>query len=246
MPETQKIEGHQRKTLAEISEVFSSLQGEGPFLGHRQIFVRFGRCNMHCVYCDETVKMQEGNYRETALLPLLERIADLECFEPGHHSVSLTGGEPLFYPRFLQVFLPELKQRGFKTYLETNGTLPEALAKVIGEVDIVAMDIKPPSSTQDRAYWDRHGAFLSLADKKEVFVKIVVTSGTLPEEIERSIEVIRSVRSSIPLIFQPETELTGINLRALKKIKEEFVRMCHGKLTDVRIIPQMHRIWQIP
>lgn len=246
MPESQKIKNRPSDVVTETSEVFSSLQGEGPHLGKRQIFVRFGRCNMHCIYCDEVEKMQVGSYQDISLSALLRRVEELERLEPGHHSVSLTGGEPLFYPRFLKVFLPELKRRGFKTYLETNGTLPEVLVKVMGDIDIVAMDIKPPSSTQDKAYWDRHKVFLSLAEKKDVFVKIVVTSCTQAEEIERSIEIIHSIRSSIPLVFQPETELTGINLQALRKIKEEYVGMCHGKLTDVRIIPQMHRIWQIP
>jgi organic radical activating enzyme len=48
-----------KKTQTEISEVFSSLQGEGPYLGVQQIFIRFGRCNMHCGYCDELEKMKE-------------------------------------------------------------------------------------------------------------------------------------------------------------------------------------------
>ena len=230
---------------AEISEVFSSLQGEGPYLGKRQIFVRFGRCNMHCAYCDEFDKMQPGAYKDVDLEGLLGSVEGFERAEPGHHSVSLTGGEPLFYPHFLKSFLPELKRRGFSTYLETNGVLPGALVANLEHVDIVAMDIKPPSSTKDRPFWDSHRRFLEIASQKDVFVKVVITSETLLDEILRSIEIVRAVRPSIPFIFQPETEAFGISLKALRKIREEFAGPASEALSDVRIIPQRHKIWGV-
>ncbi len=230
---------------AEVSEVFSSLQGEGPYLGKKQVFVRFGRCNMHCGYCDELEKMQEGRFEKIGLEPLLGRVRAFEEKEGPHHSVSLTGGEPLFYPKFLEAFLPELKRRGFSTYLETNGTLPEALERSIRHVDIVAMDIKPPSSTGDRDFYPAHRRFLRIAATKEVFVKVVVTAATRRQEIDDAIELVAAVNRKIPFVFQPETEMTGISLAALDKIRSEFVKAASEKLEDVRVIPQMHKIWGV-
>ena len=234
-----------KRTQTEISEIFSSLQGEGPYLGVKQVFVRFGRCNMHCGYCDELEKMREGKFSTVDLDDLVARVAALETSEGPHHSVSLTGGEPFFYSAFLTNFLPALKARGLTTYLETNGTLTGALERHLPQVDIVAMDIKPPSSTGDRPFWDEHRRFLEVASRKKVFVKIVVTAGTTAEEIERSVDIVAVVDRSIPFIFQPETEMTGISLPALDRIQSHFFATASTRLKDVRVIPQMHKIWGV-
>ena len=35
-----------------IIEIFSSVQGEGRYVGCRQLFVRFEGCNINCQFCD--------------------------------------------------------------------------------------------------------------------------------------------------------------------------------------------------
>ena len=235
----------QRAKHAEISEIFSSLQGEGPYLGSRQVFVRFGRCNMHCHYCDEVEMMREDKFWPRTLDDVMTNIEALSKKEGEPHSVSLTGGEPLFYTPFLENLLPSLKAKGFKTYLETNGTLPRELERVIRYTDIVAMDLKPPSSTGDRAFWKEHKAFLQCALRQEVFVKVVVTPKTLREDIERCIALIKSVNPKIPFIFQPQTEDFGISVKALSLIESDFFRVANESLLDVRVIPQMHKIWGV-
>jgi len=229
----------------EISEVFSSLQGEGPYLGQKQIFVRFGRCNMHCVYCDELDKMQRGAFETVDVEDVSLKIQGLEKSQGAHHSVSLTGGEPLMYPQALEILLPKIHAIGLKTYLETNGTFPDTLKRFVNDIDIVAMDLKPPSSTQDRAYWKEHAAFLKIAATKEVFTKLVITSHVTCDDVEQCVETVRSVNPAIPFVFQPESEITGINLKALKLIQEKFIHLATKHLTDVRVIPQMHKIWGV-
>ena len=39
-----------------LSELFSSIQGEGPFIGERHFFIRFSGCHRKCIFCDTNVK----------------------------------------------------------------------------------------------------------------------------------------------------------------------------------------------
>ncbi|OGW81338.1 MAG: hypothetical protein A3C47_06700 [Omnitrophica bacterium RIFCSPHIGHO2_02_FULL_51_18] len=229
----------------EISEIFSSLQGEGPYLGVKQIFVRFGRCNMHCGYCDELERMKEGAFTVYPLEKLLGEVDGLELERGPHQAVSLTGGEPLFYTKFLKNFLPKLKEKGFTTYLETNGTLPKELAQVIKWCDIIAMDMKPASSTGDRPFEKEHEAFLKTAIQKDVFVKVVVTPETKVDQMQRIVQIVKNINPKIPFIFQPLSDPLGISVQSLKLIEQEFFSLAKEFLHDVRVIPQMHKIWGV-
>ena len=86
-----------------ITEVFSSIQGEGKLLGRRQIFIRFSGCNLGCNYCD-TIKSRDPLYGEVIFIDeLFSRIKKL--ITPDFHSISLTGGEPLLHANFINEFL---------------------------------------------------------------------------------------------------------------------------------------------
>ena len=92
-----------------------------------------------------------------------------------HHSVSITGGEPLLFTDFIRVLAQEIKPLNEPLFLETNGTLPKQLEKVIDIVDIISMDMKLPSDVQAE-YWQEHEQFLRIAAQKDVYVKIVVSA----------------------------------------------------------------------
>lgn len=223
---------------AEITDIFSSIQGEGIFVGARQIFIRFRRCNMECAYCDES---RDAVPKEYSAMELLKEAHRLESEKGVHHSVSLTGGEPLVYWEFLKDFLRLLKKDNMKSYLETNGTLPEELSRVIDFVDIIAMDFKLPSSTGGREYWDEHLKFLKVAIQKKVFVKAVVTPSTTNEDILKSSELIRQIDPNLPFILQPATPVKGIGKIENNRLLEFIEAAGKKNLTSVRVIPQVHK-----
>ena len=218
-----------------ISEIFSSLQGEGLYVGVPQFFVRFHGCNMKCGFCDTKLDSYE-NYTSRALIEKIE-----ECEKP-FHSISLTGGEPLLQADFIEDFLSEYKEYYRKPiYLETNSTLCEGLLKVIHYVDIIAMDFKLPSSTGQKDYWAEHEEFLRIAKSKETFVKAVVTSNTQPEDIMRMNEIIKRVACNTPVVLQPITA-SDERERADGKVLRNFRRILRTSMKRVDIIPQVHKM----
>ncbi len=226
---------------AEFFEIFSSIQGEGIYLGVRQIFVRFAGCNISCSYCD--TESSRKKMFKLSVEELVRKILDTDKSFGPHHSISLTGGEPLLRAEYLEKLLPRLKKK-FRIYLETNGTLPEDLKKIERFVDIIAMDIKLPSATKTRAFWNEHKEFLKVSSKKEVFVKIVVTAESLKSDFIKALKIVKAVNKNIVLVIQPEGNL--VNNRYLvgidKKRLCEFQRIAQKSISDVRVIPQMHKI----
>lgn len=219
-----------------ISDLFFSFQGEGLYLGEPQIFVRLARCNIspRCSYCDTRIEKEE----EMSSEEILSRI-DRENWPTKF--ISLTGGEPLLQKEFLDQLLTSLKKRKFKTYLETNGTLPEALASVIDGVDIIAMDIKLPSSGRTRPFWDKHGEFLRLGKKKEIMIKVVVTQETEKNDLARAVSLVKDQAPAVPFILQPVTPGGKEQAIAEKKLYDFFL-LSRQHLKNVLVIPQVHAI----
>ncbi len=226
---------------ANISEIFSSLQGEGTRLGSRQIFIRFEECHIHCTYCDED---KPGKAMSTA--EVMRAVDDLEKAEGPHRSVSLTGGEPLLYTVFLKTLLPELKKRGYAVYLETNGILWRALEDVIASCDVIAMDMKPASVTGEKNFFDEHERFLEIAKSRETFVKIVVSKKLKLEEFERLAEIIQNTAPAVPLVLMPvSAEVEGHEDAELMALLGSLQKSAGRRGLDVRIVPRFHRILKI-
>jgi organic radical activating enzyme len=226
---------------AKILEIFHSIQGEGKYVGAPQVFVRFFECNMHCVWCDTPASIGDGR-REYKEWGLEEVLSQVNALYDNAHSVSITGGEPLLQTDFLKIFCQALHREGKRIYLDTNGTLPDALQEIIQDMDIIAMDIKLPSSTQQKAFWPEHEEFLKIAAQKQVFVKAVVSLNTQPEDVLKAAQLVAAVDPEILFILQP-------NYLDMKKgIIEECLRYqksCAKILKDARILPQVHKFMKI-
>jgi 7-carboxy-7-deazaguanine synthase len=228
--------------VAGISELFSSLQGEGTHMGERHLFVRFEACNIHCGYCDELGK---PGY-EYDVDSTLESIHQLERDEGPHSYISFTGGEPLLYEAFLTNLLPALKEKGFQTYLETNGILWQPLMRLIELVDVVAMDVKPASVTKEKSFLQEHEQFLNIALKKETFIKMVCSKEIDLEEFRGLCEMIRRVSSEVPLILQPVSDvIEGHEVQDLMRLLGDLQTVARGYLKHVRIVPRLHKILKI-
>lgn len=104
-------------------------------------------CNWRCPYCHNTSLLSftvEPSFTETAVLEIITDRAD---FIEG---VVITGGEPTEQVD-LADFIQEIRKIGFKIKLDTNGSNPRRLEKLLADqlLDYVAMDIKAPLSKYD-------------------------------------------------------------------------------------------------
>ncbi|WP_183354272.1 7-carboxy-7-deazaguanine synthase QueE [Geomonas silvestris] len=241
---------------APLVECFSSIQGEGMQVGLRQVFLRFAGCNLNCSFCDTPGMSEvpaECILEQTPGREDLVRVANPVTCErivelirgwtrnwPGlHHSISITGGEPLLHGRILEQWLPELRKL-LPIYLETNGTLPKALAPLLPHLDYIGMDFKLPSATGCQPLWEEHRQFLELAAQKSVYVKLVAGATTTNEEVELSCRMIAEVDRKIPLILQPMTLPEG-RLAISSRRALELQEVAGVLLDEVRVIPQTHK-----
>ena len=99
-----------------VSEVFTSLQGEGPTAGTSSVFVRLQGCSVGCAWCDTKYSWPASGGRAVALERLL---ADVAAAAP--ENVVVTGGEPLEHPGF-EPLVRGLRRLRRRIEVETAGT----------------------------------------------------------------------------------------------------------------------------
>ncbi len=233
-----------------LIEIFSSVQGEGKYVGCRQIFVRLTGCNLRCSYCDTKFRRQEFCNFETSAgsmkfqkiknpvnisktVEMIQILAD----EVPAHSISFTGGEPMLHGDFIREIS---KKVNLKIFVETNGTLFDEIKKIIDCIDIISMDIKLPSVVETNLF-ESHRRFMEIAKEKDLYTKIVITNETTDEEFLQAVETIASVSKNILLILQPVTPFNHVEPASPDKLLS-FQATALNFLDNVRIIPQTHKL----
>lgn len=93
-------------------------------------------CNFRCGYCHNPELINGEAKIEEVFEFLKTRQGKLD-------GVVITGGEPCLQ-KDLPEFIKQVKELGFAVKLDTNGSFPEMLEKVLPDLDYVAMDIKAP------------------------------------------------------------------------------------------------------
>lgn len=153
-----------------VVEIFESVQGEGYNTGKKVAFLRFGRCNLACPWCDTEYSTFE-TMTEQAI------VAAVTAHRP--KALILTGGEP-FIQEGLQTLLERFKDLGYWIGVETNG-VEAPPAAWLKRIDYVAVSPKA-------LYWDLYDddRMLHRADE----VRVVVDGDVLAfcREIRHRIE----------------------------------------------------------
>lgn len=233
-----------------LHEILASIQGEGILVGTRHVFIRLAGCNLRCSYCDTRESFKNnafcrvyphvGNGDDVKLInnpvstnEVIRLIQDYEA-----PWLSFTGGEPLLKVEYISEILSKLPRDNYKIMLETNGTLPQQLKRIIDDVDYISMDIKLPSLV-GADYFGQHREFLNIAIQKPCYTKIVVTPDFKQEEFNKALLLIRQIDPNIPLFIQPVTPEKGekgIDIFQIISLQTKAFKL----INDVRILPQIH------
>lgn len=252
-----------------ITELFSSFQGEGPYAGKRQIFIRFAGCRLSCFYCDTayarepkpgfcTVFGSEASSNNKSIKNPLPStlVIDFvkELITPDLHSISYTGGEPLLSPSsFVKEIAKEAKSMHLKNFIETSGYSASAFASIADYFDFASIDIKlrnhraVAENDYDNLYRNAMDCIKISAEKGlETIVKVVVLKNTSVKEIETICSDLADFNVKFvlqPVTVPPDLQDADIvpNIEELFELSEIVGRF----LQDIMVLPQVHKIMRI-
>ena len=100
-----------------ISEMFSSIQGEGIWIGVPSFFIRVAGCNLECTWCDTIYARNLENAKDFSTDEIIA-----EALNSGLQHIVITGGEPSLYPDEIKKICSAMHENFRKVTIETNGS----------------------------------------------------------------------------------------------------------------------------
>lgn len=122
-----------------ISELFTSIQGEGVLTGVPSFFVRTSGCNLRCTWCDTPYASWSPEGNPVPIRHIVERAANSRV----RHAV-ITGGEPLIQ-KHIGALTRALSALGMHITIETAATV--ALSPTEAACDLMSLSPKLSNST---------------------------------------------------------------------------------------------------
>jgi len=132
----------------------------------------FAKCNMACPYCYNPLIV-----RENGTISIQDALSFLKSRQGRLEGVVLSGGECTLYPE-LESFCADIKALGYHIKLDTNGSHPEVLEKLLTckVIDYVALDYKSP--------WDGYKTLTHYAHPKRIEQSLeLLLKSDLPFEV---------------------------------------------------------------
>ena len=177
-----------RKATLVVSEMFGpTFQGEGPWTGRLAVFLRLGRCNLDCAWCDTPYTWDWKGKNGTVYDPAVEltrmtvrevstQIRDLMPRPSAR--VVISGGEPMLQRKGLEALVCELRSLMVPNIdIETNGTRPPIESDFLG-LDAINYVISPklPSSgvSWDHKWYETIDLYRERASLGHAALKFVI------------------------------------------------------------------------
>lgn len=187
-----------------VSEIFTSFQGEGPYVGTPATFLRLYGCNLNCQWCDTDISTYE--------MLSVDDVAEILMTQMEFNNINLlviTGGEPTLQMEEIKRLIKDLPE-DIKIQLETNGSIFE----YIPEIEYV---ISPKE--------DKENVFENYYKYDNVFFKFVITC---EEDIDEVISIKNKYGYDKTIWLQGEFSRDAL---MADLIRENFPRLKNIKLS---------------
>jgi 7-carboxy-7-deazaguanine synthase len=229
-----------------LSEVFTSIEGEGVYAGTKTMFVRLAGCPLKCHWCDTPYAIPMNSGDDISVDQLKKTIEDE--LQPNTFKVNFTGGEPLAQADAIVELAKFTRSKGIKTYLESACYDAKKFAKVLPFIDICKIEFKLRDA---RAADDKNYPILlrneleclkmAVVAGKKPYIKVVVTNSSQPAElaeIARKVFASTGSKNIAGFIIQPSY---GIDEPLLDRLFA-FYDAVYPLYEQVRVIPQLHKL----
>lgn len=225
-----------------VVEVFGpTIQGEGPLIGSRCVFIRFAGCDSDCVWCDTKYawdkKSPDYGFQQMTAREIVERVVKLS---PNPCMVVLTGGNPA-----LQENMPELlhglKGNVTKVVVETQGT---KFQPWFNDCDYVVVSpklsnaklIKPMDSQQVLEVLGQINCDVSTHLKIVVFTEADVEEALREYYLQDIFELVHDFTLQVGTMAGDST----LQLIERWRFITELVLEQYPEVTNIRVLPQAH------
>jgi 7-carboxy-7-deazaguanine synthase len=236
----------ENKARARVSEIFTSIEGEGIFVGKKTLFIRFSGCHLKCRWCDTKYALPIDSGTDYQIDEI--KVLIIKELQPFTYKVNFTGGEPLLQTEAV-IELADFvkKQTNVETYLESSCFDSELFSKVLPYIDICKIEFKTDDSkvVEDEEYDNLilneiKCLELAVESNKATYIKIVVTNSTNLESFKNLVyNISEKIKPSdiLGLIIQPSF---GIDQPTVNKLLDTY-DIVQPMFPEVRIIPQLHK-----
>jgi 7-carboxy-7-deazaguanine synthase len=245
-PEEQSRKRSATEIMVRLSEIFTSIEGEGAFFGTKTMFVRLAGCPLKCHWCDTSyaIPMDSGNvHAADKVKEMISRELQENTFK-----VNFTGGEPLAQHEAVIELAKFVREKGTKTYLESACYDSRRFAKVLPHIDICKIEFKMrDAKAVDDSNYDNlrknelECLKIAIDAEKKPYIKVVVSNSTEIHDFSdlvKQIFAVASPRNIAGFIIQPTHKIDEPVLERLFA----FYDAIYPFYSEVRVIPQLHKI----
>lgn len=233
-----------------LSEIFTSVEGEGILYGTKTLFVRLAGCPFTCFYCDtpESLPLNSGTeHTVKEVCDMIDSNLQKQTFK-----VNFTGGDPLIQHQATALLAKHVQKKDIPTYLESSCFDIDRFNHVLPFFDIIKIEFKTMDSNfVDPQYHEKLAGHamkcLESATRrnKTTYIKVVASSKTNPNDLGSLASKIFGNFSGHEVsgfVIQPTYGVSEPSLDQLLDLYDAVVPY-YG---DVRVVPQLHKFIGAP